>query len=259
MARVPDYQRSKVYKAENVVFSKTTDPDYKTMDEVKQFSVGITRFLLDQGAKMIVVACNTASAVALYPLRETFPDIPFVGMEPAVKPAAEETESGIVGVLATPATFQGALYNSVVERFASGVTILQDTCPGLVEQIERGDIYSKETRSILEDALNPMIEQGVDSIVMGCTHYPFAIPIIREIVGEHVDVIDPAPAVARQVGRLLDQNEMRNQKDGDGEIVFYTTGGSRSLRDLLPYLIGVEGDVERLSWDEDGETLTLDH
>ncbi len=109
----------------------------------------------------------------------------------------------MVGVLATPATFQGALYASVVERFGSGVTILQDTCPGLVGQIEMGELDSQATREILKKALDPMLEQGIDTVVMGCTHYPFVIPLIRQIVGPDVRVIDPAPAVARQTARLL--------------------------------------------------------
>ena len=109
----------------------------RSLEEVRQFSTGITRFLIDQGSKLIVVACNTASVASLKSLREEFTDIPFVGMEPAVKPAAEQTHSRVVGVLATYATFQGAMYASVVERFAQGVTILQDHCPGLVTEIEK--------------------------------------------------------------------------------------------------------------------------
>jgi glutamate racemase len=153
----------------------------RPMEEVYAFSEAITRYLLGQGARLIVVACNTASAAALYPLRAAFPDIPFVGMEPAVKPAAEVTHSGVVGVLATPATFQGALYASVVERFASGVTVLQDVCPGLVGRIEAGDLDGPQTRAILEKALRPMLARGMDTVVMGCTHYPFVIPVIQDL------------------------------------------------------------------------------
>src|SRR5215510_12521092 len=112
----------------------------RPMKQIQDFSEGITNFLLDQGSKLIVVACNTASAAALTYLRETFPAVSFVGMEPAVKPAAETTKTGKVGVLATPATFQGALYASVVERFAAGVELFQHTCPGLVSQIENGEL-----------------------------------------------------------------------------------------------------------------------
>ena len=125
--------------------------------EVRVFSENITRFLLGMGAKLVVVACNAASAAALQNLRYTFPSTSFVGMEPAVKPAAESTHSRVVGVLATPATFQGALYASVVERFASGVTILQDTCSGLVGLIENNELDSAATRAILEKALRPML------------------------------------------------------------------------------------------------------
>ncbi|RMF39618.1 MAG: glutamate racemase, partial [Anaerolineae bacterium] len=151
--------------------------------EVRRFAEGITRYLLGQGADLIVVACNTASAAALHYLRQTFSSVPFVGMEPAVKPAAEQTRSGVVGVLATPATFQGKLYASVVERFAHDVVVLQDTCPGLVEQIEAGALKAPETRRILERALHPMLAQGIDTVVLGCTHYPFVMPLIAEIAG----------------------------------------------------------------------------
>ncbi|MCJ7716694.1 MAG: glutamate racemase, partial [Anaerolineales bacterium] len=145
----------------------------RSREEVLGFSEGIIRYLLTIEAKLIIVACNTASAVALIALRKSHPDLPFVGMEPAVKPAVEDTSTGVVGVLATPATFQGDLYASTVERFARGVKILQDTCPGLVNQIEEGKIADPKTRAILVKALTPMMDEGVDEIVMGCTHYPF--------------------------------------------------------------------------------------
>ena len=175
----------------------------RPLEEVQAFSAAVTRFLLEQGARMVVVACNAASAASLHPLRQEFPSVPFVGMEPAVKPAAETTRTGRVGVLATPATFQGALYASVVERFARGVTLYQDTCPGLVGQVEAGDLDGPRTRAILQAALGPMLARGIDTVVLGCTHYPFVIPLIQSIAGPGVRVIDPAPAVARQVGRLL--------------------------------------------------------
>jgi glutamate racemase len=192
--------------------------------EQDTFAEGITRFLLGQGAKLIVVACNTASAAALHSLRQTFPELPFVGMEPAVKPAAEHTQTGIVGVLATPATFQGELYASVVERFASGVTVLQDTCPGLVMEIEAGHLDTIEVRTILEKALHPMLAQGIDTVVLGCTHFPFVIPLIEDIVGPGVRVIDPAPAIARQVARLLEANNLSTTADQQGSVRYLTSG-----------------------------------
>jgi glutamate racemase len=223
----------------------------RPMEQIREFSEAITRFLLERGAKLMVVACNTASAAALKYLRETFPEVPFVGMEPAVKPAAEHTHTGKVGVLATPATFQGALYASVVERFATGVELFQDTCPGLVQQIERGNLYGNETRRILEAALFPMLERGIDTVVLGCTHYPFVIPLIEQLVGKYVRVVDPAPAVARQAGRLLEARGLRKKSGGRGEIKFYTSRDAGALASLLPKLLGESGEVQKVEWSSD--------
>ena len=220
----------------------------RSMQQIQSFSEAITGFLLEQGAKIIVVACNTASAAALKFLRERFPEIQFVGMEPAVKPAAESTQTGKVGVLATPATFQGALYASVVERFANGVELFQDTCPGLVQQIEQGNLNGNEPRRILENALRPMLEKGIDTVVLGCTHYPFVIPLIQQIVGENVRVIDPAPAVAKQTGRLLEAQGMENKSGSMGLIRFYTSGGPDAFKSLLPTLFGESAKVQKAEW-----------
>jgi glutamate racemase len=222
----------------------------RTLTEVRQYTEQAARFLLAHQAELIVIACNTASAAALHYLRTKFPDVPFVGMEPAVKPAASNTHSGVIGVLATPVTFQGELYASVVSRFAHGVTILQDTCPGLVARIEAGDLTSQETRAILEGALDPMLEKNVDEIVMGCTHYPFVIPLIQEIVGPNVSVIDPAPAVARQTARLLsEQKKLVNSCMERAKVSFYTTGDSTTLSEMLPRLIGEEHVVQYIQQD----------
>jgi glutamate racemase len=228
------------------------------MGQIQELSEAITRFLLDKGAKIIVVACNTASAAALRSLRETFPFIQFVGMEPAVKPAAERTRTGKVGVLATPATFQGALYASVVDRFANGVELFQHTCPGLVQQIERGNLDGNETRSILEQALLPMLDKQIDTVVLGCTHYPFVIPLIQQIVGESVRVIDPAPAVAQQTGRLLDASGLRNRSGSKADVRFYTSGDPEALKSLLPLLGGEAGDVQRVEWLDDSRLRVSD-
>ena len=225
----------------------------RSMEQIQNFSEAITRFLFGQGAKIIVVACNTASAAALKYLRERFSDLPFVGMEPAVKPAAEYTQTGKVGILATPATFQGALYSSVVERFANGVELLQDTCPGLVQQIEQGNLDGKETRRILEEALLPMLEKNIDTVVLGCTHYPFVIPLIQQIVGDakRVRVIDPAPAVANQARRVLESRDMRSESKSLGEVKLYTTGDPGALESILPILLGERAKVERVEWLDD--------
>ena len=223
----------------------------RPMEQIRAFSEAITNFLLARQARIVVVACNTASAAALTYLREKFPQVPFVGMEPAVKPAAEQTLTGKVGVLATPATFQGALYASVVERFANGVELFQNTCNGLVQEIERGNLAGDETRRILEDALLPMLDNKIDTVVLGCTHYPFVIPLIQQIVGENVRVIDPAPSVARQVRRLLEAGGMKNPAVGRGEVRFYTSGDQAGLKSLLPVLLREEGQIEKVEWLDD--------
>jgi glutamate racemase len=221
----------------------------RKLEEVREFSVGITKFLIEQDCKLVVVACNTASAAALRQLRGQFPDLPFVGMEPAVKPAAEKTITGKVGVLATPATFQGALYASVVERFASGVQLFQATCPGLVEEIEAGRMQSLRTRQILEAALTPMLREGIDTIVLGCTHFPFVIPLVEEIAGTSVRVIDPAPAVARQVQRLMAATEAAPDKNG-AQLRAFTSGDQEAFKKLLPALLGEEWPVSTLHWEK---------
>jgi glutamate racemase len=220
----------------------------RKVEEVRAFSEEITRFLLDLGAKLIVVACNAASAAALRHLRQIYVTTSFVGMEPAVKPAAESTHTGVVGILATPTTFQGALYASVVERFGSGVTILQDTCPGLVGQIEKGELDSPATREILEKALIPMMEKGIDTVVMACTHYPFVIPLVNQIVGPAVRVIDPAPAVVRQTIRLLDKQGLRSAGSAPGELRFFTSGEAALFRHHLPLLLGETGEIQQVAW-----------
>jgi glutamate racemase len=241
--------------AENILYFG--DQDHipygpRPMEQIREFSEAITNFLLEQDAKILVVACNTASAAALQYLREKFPDVKFVGMEPAVKPAAELTHTGRVGVLATPATFQGALYASVVERFANGVELFQNTCNGLVQQIEQGNLNGDETRRILEDALQPMLAKNIDTVVLGCTHYPFVIPLIQEIVGENVRVIDPAPAVARQVERLLEAGGMLNANESEGRVKLFTSGDPHVLKSQLPLLLGEEVEVEGVEWVGDG-------
>jgi len=219
----------------------------RPLEQVRSFSEGITRFLLDQGADLIVVACNTASAAALKQLRQTFPDVPFVGMEPAVKPAAEVTRSGVVGVLATPATFQGELYASVVERFGQGVRLVNQTVPGLVEQIEAGYLDTPETEALIRRALEPILRAGADTIVLACTHYPFVIPLISRLAGPEVTVIDPAPAIARQAARLR-QASPPSDPALRASVVLVTSGDPAGLTRLSRPLFGEQAEARRAEW-----------
>lgn len=214
----------------------------RSLEQVREFAEGITRFLLEQGAKVIVVACNTASAAALYHLRQCFPDVPFVGMEPALKPAAQQTRSGVVGVLATQATFQGALFASLMERYGNGVRVLTRACPGWVEAVESGVLESLETQTLLRRDLEPLIEAGADQLVLGCTHYPFLRPMIERVVGPGVAVIDPAPAVARQTARVLAGRGLEADTDRAGRHMFYTSGDAASFAALLRRLVPAAGE-----------------
>ena len=231
----------------------------RELEEVYSLSKVITQFLLNLGAGIIVVACNTASAAALYPLREEFSDIPFVGMEPAVKPAAEKTHTGKVGVLATPATFQGKLYNSVVERFAKNVKIYQNTCSGLVQEIEKGNFSGFETKNILENALYPMLENQIDSVVLGCTHYPFVIPLIKEIVGPDIPVIDPAPAVAKQTMRILTTKGDSDVKKIQKNTILLTSGPVEEFDNFIKLIEINNYEILQVKWSQDKSEINIVH
>ena len=163
-----------------------------------------------------MIACNTASAAALHGLRREFPEVPFVGMEPAVKPAAEHTRTGHVGVIATAATFQGELFASLLDRYAGHVAVHTQICPALVPLVESGELDSPRARRAVQAYLAPLLAAGIDQLVLGCTHYPFLRPLIEDVAGPGVTVIDPAPAVARQTGRVLSQRGWLGNADQVG-------------------------------------------
>ncbi|MGQ9466403.1 MAG: glutamate racemase [Anaerolineae bacterium] len=221
----------------------------RPLEEVRRFAEGITRFLLERGAAVVVLACNTASAAALRHLRVVFPQVPFVGMEPAVKPAVQRTRNGRVGVIATPATFQGELFAALLERFARDVHVLPQVCPGLVEAVEAGALEAPETEALLRNCLEPLLAAGIDELVLGCTHYPFLRPLMERIVGPEVEIVDPAPAVARQVRRVLIGAGLPPAARADH--TFYTTGDPAQFARALERLIGVRAEVRPLRWEGD--------
>ncbi len=178
----------------------------KSKEMILKRASAISSFLIERGAEIIVVACNTATAAAIEGLRQTF-DIPFVGMEPAVKPAAALTKTGVIGVLATHGTLQGSLYKATSEKYArrKEVKIIEEVGDGLVELVEAGDTQSPEAEALVRKYINPMIEAGADCVVLGCTHYPFLEPLIRKVSSDKLIVINPAPAVAKRALQLLDK------------------------------------------------------
>lgn len=207
----------------------------KSPEFIRERSQAISRFLLEQGAKALVVACNTATAAAVAELRAIWPELPIVGMEPAVKPAAAATRSGAVGVLATTGTLKSARFAALLDRFAHDVRVVTQPCPGLVECVESGALRADATRELLRGYVAPLLEAGCDTLILGCTHYPFLKPLLRELVPESVSLIDTGEAVARQLGRLLDVRELRAAGPA-APARFYTSGDAEALRRVLPAL-----------------------
>lgn len=201
----------------------------RPLEEVARISTEITAGLIDRGATTIVIACNTASAAALHELRSRFPDTTFVGMEPAVKPAALETSSGVIGVVATAATFQSELFESVVARFAGESKVVTAACPEWVELVERGELEGPSVDRAVEDRIAPLLAAGADALVLGCTHFPFLLEAIQRAAGPTVTIVDPAPAVARQVARV-------DGGAGHGSLTVLSSGNPGQQASLSTYL-----------------------
>jgi len=224
----------------------------KSPDFIRERALAIAAFLIEQQhVAVVVVACNTATTHAVDAMRARFPDTPIVGMEPAIKPAAAVTQTGVVGVLATEATLGGQRFTSLVQRHSEGVEVLTQPSPGLVEQVEAGDLSSEETRRLLRQYTQPMLEQGADTIVLGCTHYPFLADTLRQVVGRGVTLIDTGAAVANQVARVTPPAAspaappVGASADASGEaasrtvrITCYTSGDPESARPVIVRLLG---------------------
>ena len=215
--------------------------------EIRFYSEAICAALVEAGCKAIVVACNTASAVALHHLRDRFPGQLILGLEPAVKPAVALTRSGVVGVMATPATFQGQLYRATVGRHASRVQVVEQVCPGLADLVEAGVPEGEETDALLMGFLEPMLAAGADTIVLGCTHYPFVIEAIRRLAGPDVTVIDPAPAVARHLASLLQHHGLETP-GGSVQHRFLTSGDAARFDRDASHLLGIVAASQSLPW-----------
>ena len=213
----------------------------KTPEEIKERSAVITRFLQAQGAKLVVVACNTASAAALEFLRTEF-TFPIIGVEPAVKQAALHSKNKKVGVLATGVTLTGERFASLVERFGGDLRVINQPCPGLVEKVEAGEIDSRETKALLQQYLQPLQAEGVDVVVLGCTHYPFLKTIVRQLVKPGVQVLDTGEPVARQVRRVLAENTLLAPDEQRGKERFYTSGDPALVGPVIEKLWGGVGE-----------------
>lgn len=201
---------------------------------IEQRALAISQFLIDQGAKALVVACNTATGVAVETLRRQF-TLPIVGIEPAIKPAVALTKSGVVGVLATSQTLASRKFEKLVETLRPHAQILTQPCPGLVEQIEQGALAAPATRSLIEQYVTPLLANGADTLVLGCTHYPLVADLIGTVAGPGVRVIDPARAVAKEVRRRLGEERLHGDRGRTGTLRVFTNGDIDRFRAFLTH------------------------
>ena len=217
----------------------------KTPHYIRERSVTLSRFLLEHGAKAIVIACNTATAAAATVLRSTFA-VPIVGMEPAVKPAVAATHTGVVGVLATVGTVKSAQYAALLDRFSDGIEVVTQPCPGLADQIEAGNLDGSATRAMIEQYTKPLLARGADTIVLGCTHYPFVRPLISDVAGPNVALIDTGAAVARRLRQVLTERDLLNTNTAPGCATFWTNGDVAKAEGVMSMLWGSDVCVELL-------------
>ncbi|WGK65536.1 glutamate racemase [Croceiramulus getboli] len=205
----------------------------RSADEIIALSHKNTRLLLEMGCKLIVVACNTATTNAIDQLRAAYP-IPFIGIEPAIKPAALQSKNKAVGILATRGTLSSKLFSQTADRFAKDIEIIEVVGTGLVPLIEAGKIQSSEMRKLLASYLAPMLEAKIDFLVLGCSHYPYLIPLLKELLPSEVQIIDSGAAVARQTHLVLKQKDiLQGQAEADHQLYINRQQGVSILRDLL--------------------------
>lgn len=220
---------------ENTIYladSKNAPYGQKTREEIISLSVKNTELLLARDCKLIVVACNTATTNSISLLREKY-EIPFIGIEPAIKPAALNSGTGTVGLLATKGTLSSSLFLKTSKDHAGEITIVEKEGIGLVPLIEAGKINSSETKRLLISYIKPMLEANMDHIVLGCTHYPYLIPVLRELLPPHVNIIDCGAAVAKQTLAVLNKENLQNPKNAPGKIQFYTNKDTKILTSFL--------------------------
>jgi glutamate racemase len=228
-----------------VADSKYAPYGNKTAEEITNRCMIVADYLIAQDVKALVVACNTATAAAIDELRETF-DIPIIGMEPAVKPAAEASKNGIIGVLATVGTLKSAQFAGLLEAYGRDVKVVTQACVGLVECIERGELDAPDTKALIRQYTSPLLAEGADTIVLGCTHYPFVKHMIQEIVGDKVTLIDTGAAVAKQLKRQLEENGLLSSSKQKSKVHFWTNSEAENAEQVTEKLWGNHVEEHRL-------------
>jgi len=240
---------TKVIKGAEIFYvADTKNAPYgeKTPEQILQYSLNITKFLIQtHQIDALIVACNTATSAAIKEIRRQYPDLMVIGTEPGIKPAFEQTQTGQVGVLATPATLKGEKYQQLASVLSSKkeVVLYEQACPGLVEQIEKGEIHTDKTREMLENWLHPMREADVDTIVLGCTHYPLVSDVIEHVMQRRMNLIHTGEAIAKHLLRLSRENGHRNHGKLTG--VLYTT--AKISKDIVSNIFGREIEIRSIN------------
>ncbi|KVW39271.1 glutamate racemase [Burkholderia ubonensis] len=232
-----------------VYVADSRNAPYGPRDEafITERTLAIGEWLAREGAKALVVACNTATAQSIAAIRERLA-IPLVGVEPGIKPAAALSASGIAGVLATQSTLASARFQALLDRYGAGRRFICQPGHGLVEAVERGDTHSPALRALLDGYLQPMLDAGADTLVLGCTHYPFFTETIRDLVGDRLTIVDTSDAIARQLARVLDERSLRAPAGTRAAPPrFCSTSDGRQLRALASTLLGLDAPVESVA------------
>lgn len=204
----------------------------KTQDEIIALSIKNTEFLLQKNCKIIIVACNTATTNAIKVLREKY-SVPFIGIEPAIKPAALQTKTKTIGILATKGTLSSALFHTTMENFTEGINVIEVEGKGLVSLIENGALESAKMEMLLKSILKPFQKQQIDTLVLGCTHYPYLIPQIKKILSNNIKIIDSGEAVALQTKKILEAQDLLQNQERKSKLIFYSNKNISTLSDLL--------------------------
>ena len=205
----------------------------KSKKAIIDLSIKNTEYLINKGCKLIVVACNTATTNAISVLRKRYNTIPFIGIEPAIKPAALHSKTKAIGILATKGTLSSELFNTTSGLYAHGLNVVEQVGKGLVELIEMGKINSEDMKTLLKRYLKPMLVAHIDYLVLGCTHYPYLVPLLLELLPKHVKIIDSGEAVARQTKTVLKKNNLLNTSTNPSKHKFFTNGNPEILKQIL--------------------------
>ncbi|WP_066223609.1 glutamate racemase [Formosa haliotis] len=204
----------------------------KSAEDILKLSIKNTEYLLNKNCKLIVVACNTATTNAIKVLRETY-SIPFIGIEPAIKPASLNSKTKAVGILATKGTLSSDLFHKTTDLYRNDVEVIEQVGEGIVQLIEAGETLSDTMRTLLKPYLKPMLDANIDYLVLGCTHYPYLLPLLLELLPKHVKIIDSGEAVARQTKAILEQQNLLNTSTKLGHHEFFTNGSTKVMQALL--------------------------